>query len=120
MQSFVELIAQFPSGLGEIAGAIASEQSPCRVIEHRQQVRSMSHAQLCMILAHRSIASIMQAIFNAPVSPAQLQEALGISKRGGQTGDAVTHLVLAASQGIGALTFQLEDLCYCWPCTVVG
>jgi len=84
MQSFVELIAKFPSGVGEIAGSTASEQSPGCVVEHRQQGGSLSHAQLRMILAHRGIPSIMQAVFNAPVSSNQLQEALGISQSGWQ------------------------------------
>src|SRR4051794_31109940 len=107
MQSIVELIAQYPPGMGQIAGSVASEQSPCCVVEHRQHVRSMSHAQLRMILAHGGIPSIMQAVLDAPVSSAQLQEALGISQRGGQTGDAVAHLNLRPSQRIGALALTL-------------
>jgi hypothetical protein len=120
MQSFVELIAKLPSGVSEIAGSTASEQSPGRVVEHRQQVGSLSHTQLRMILAHGGIPSIMQAVFNPPVSSNQLQEALGISQSGWQAGDAVAHLVLRPSQRISALAFQLEDLSHVGPATVAS
>jgi len=111
MQSFVELRATFPSSMGEIGSPVASQQAPGGVVEQRQDVGSLPHAQLRMVLAHGGIASIMQAILNAEVASAQLQEAVGISECGRQTGDAVAHLLLGSSQGIGALAVQFEDLC---------
>ncbi len=42
MQSFVELITQFPSGVGEITGSTASQQSRGRVVEHRQHAPPLS------------------------------------------------------------------------------
>ncbi len=120
MQSFVELIATLPSSMGEIGSPVASQQAPGRVVEHRQDVGSLPHAQLRMILAHGGIASIMQAMLNAKVASAQLQEAVGISECGRQTGDAVAHLLLGSSQGIGALAVQLEDVCRLRPLAVVG
>jgi site-specific DNA recombinase len=56
--------------------------------------------------------------FYSPVSAHQVQQTLGISQGGRQTGDAIAYFVLRAAQRIGALTFQLEDLCPVWPCTV--
>jgi hypothetical protein len=52
MQSLVEVIAQFLSSMGEVAGTVVSQQAG-RVVEYCQQVWSLSHAQLRMILTHR-------------------------------------------------------------------
>jgi len=120
MQSFVELITQFPSGVGEITGSTASQQSRGRVVEHRQHVGSLPHAQLRMVLAHGGIASLMQAVFNAKVASAQRQEALGISQGGWQTGDAVAHLLLRPSQGISALAFELTKGSFLFPPSLVS
>src|SRR6266516_6225855 len=105
MQSCVELIAKFSSGMGEIGSPVTSEQSPGRVVEQRQQVGRLPHPQLRMILAHGGITSIMQAILNSPVPSHQGEQASGISEFGWQTGDAVAHLLLGPPQRIGALTF---------------
>jgi len=59
MQGFVELIGKFPSGLREIAGPVASQETSSRVVEHRQQMGGLFHAQLGMIFAHSRIASIL-------------------------------------------------------------
>ena len=87
---------------------VTSEQSRGRVGEHRQQVGSLPHPQLRLILAHGGIPSSMQAVLHAEVASAQLQEALLISECGRQTGAAGAHLLLGSSQGIRALAIPFE------------
>src|SRR5437868_1595003 len=66
-KGFIKMIGEFASSMSDVACALPSEQSQHGVVEHREHLRSMSHAQLRMIFAHGSIPSIMQSVFDSPM-----------------------------------------------------
>jgi hypothetical protein len=46
----IKLVGKFSPYLGQIGSTLSSHETDDGVIENRQQVRSMAHAQLGMIL----------------------------------------------------------------------
>jgi len=57
------MIGEFASSMSDIACSLPSEQSQHGVVEYREHLGSMSHAQLRMIFAHGRVPSIMQSVF---------------------------------------------------------
>jgi hypothetical protein len=56
-QGAIALISELPAGFRKIGSAAPDQQADDNIIENRQQVGSMAHAQLGMILAHGGIAA---------------------------------------------------------------
>src|SRR6266550_9314822 len=72
-KGFIKMIGKFASSMSDIACSLPSEQSQHGVVEDREHLRSMSHAQLRMIFAHGRVPSIMQSIFDSPMPSTQRQ-----------------------------------------------
>src|SRR5437016_2243690 len=61
-QGLIRLVGKFSPYLGQIGSTLSSHETDDGVIENRQQVRSMAHAQLGMILTQGRVTSIVQSI----------------------------------------------------------
>src|SRR5437588_2985713 len=72
-KGFIKMIGEFTSSMSDIACALPSEQSQYGVVEDREHLRSMSHAQLRMIFSHGRVPSIMQSVFDPPMPSTQRQ-----------------------------------------------
>src|SRR5712691_3719660 len=70
-KGFIKMIGEFASSMSDIACSEPREQSQHDIVEHREHLRSMSHAQLRMIFSHSSVPSIMQSVFDSPMPSAQ-------------------------------------------------
>lgn len=119
-ECFVEMIGECASGMSDSGLPLSGEQSQDGVVEHGKYLGGMAHAHLSMIFSQRGIASILEAIFHAPMPSGQVQYACGMSHLGGQTGDPVAKLCCGHSQGIGPLAFQFADLSQFWPGAVLS
>ena len=72
-KGFVKMRGECASGMSDIAFALTCKKSKHGVVEDGEHLRGMSHTELCMVFAHGSIASIMQSIFDAPMSSGQVE-----------------------------------------------
>src|SRR6266496_1815948 len=78
MQRLIGLVSELAARLSDVSNPLPGEQSQRGVVEHSQQLRRMSHAQLRMILAQRRIASIMQAVLDTPMVSGQRKQSFSI------------------------------------------
>src|SRR5450432_1371527 len=76
--------------IGDLAKIKESEH---KRIEHGEHMGSGPFANLTRILPKSAITTVMQAIFDGPVSANQFQQTRGISLFGGETGNAIDDLL---------------------------
>ncbi len=77
------------AGLGQVGPAELQHKPDNEIIDHGHGAWGLAAFQVTPIFAQRFIPSIMQAIFNAPVTSVQGQKSGGASLVRAEAGDAL-------------------------------
>src|SRR6266699_3393834 len=78
-QSLVKVIIKAPLSARRVHFPLACKHTQRRIVEKGEQVGSLPHPQLGMILLQRSVAPMMQAILYPPMRTYQLEESISRS-----------------------------------------
>jgi hypothetical protein len=76
-----------------VGGAGATQDPDGEIAQRRHGMGGGAPAQARAVFIEGHIADPMQAIFNAPMAPIEIEKACGVGLGGGEAGQPVDHLV---------------------------